>query len=47
MLLSTYLFQYFIYVVSSGTSDFSNSIIKISATTGPRGEPAATSSAYM
>ena len=45
----TYLFQCFIFDVyvtsgtSYGTSDFSNSIIKISASTGPKGEPIATS----
>ena len=47
MVSSTCLFHYFIYVASSGTSDFFNSIIKVSTSAGLKGEPIATPSVCM
>ena len=41
---STYCFQNVIYLTKLGKSQFSNSIIKMSAKTGPRREPMATPS---
>ena len=41
---STYRFQNVIYLIKLGTSEFSSSIIKMSAKTGPRGETMGTAS---